>query len=86
MVRRGGFGDVNANGKVDISDALEILIFLAGMDGIIRNCNNAWNAALITLESQAENIPKITDTLEILMWLAGMNSDYLTPIWGRNQR
>jgi hypothetical protein len=58
-------------------DALEIEMYLVGLDGKISKGGEgscAWNAALITPESIADNKPKITDSLEILIYLAGMES------------
>ncbi|MCL2071304.1 MAG: hypothetical protein FWH07_03610 [Oscillospiraceae bacterium] len=60
-----------------IFDALEILKHLVGMDGVIKSGgrdSRAWNAALITAESQASGTPTIFDVLEILKYLVGMES------------
>ncbi|MCL2036623.1 MAG: hypothetical protein FWG83_04460 [Oscillospiraceae bacterium] len=63
-------GDVDGNGTVGISDALEILKFLAGMSSVIEKGNPAWDSARIT----GGEAPVIADVLEILKKLAGMES------------
>ena len=63
--------------QITIADALELLKYLANMDGIIKKCgkdSTAWDAALITPASQREGNPSIADVLEILKALAGMES------------
>jgi hypothetical protein len=72
-------GDVDGNNMLTIGDALEILMYLAGLPStMIHEVNNprAWNAALIT----GGDKPSISDALEILMYLAGMDG-ILKPIW-----
>jgi uncharacterized repeat protein (TIGR02543 family) len=64
-------GDVDGDGKITISDALEILMYLAGLDSEISTCDYAKNAARI----KGGNDASICDALEILMFLAGMKSD-----------
>jgi hypothetical protein len=58
-------GDVNADGVIDITDVLEILMFLAGLPHEIPEKN---------LESEE---PDITDALEILMYLAGLENEII---------
>ena len=67
------------NQDAKIGDALEILKFLAGMDGAIKKGgpdSTAWKASLITSASQRTPAkgPSINDALEILKYLANMNS------------
>jgi len=62
-------GDVNGNGVIDIFDALEILMYLSGLDSILNN-PHAMNAALITADSRQLKQPRIDDVLEILKLLA----------------
>jgi hypothetical protein len=63
-------GDVNGDGVVNISDAIEILRFLAGMSNIIDSNEQAFNAARIL----GRSYPEIGDVIEILRYLAGMNN------------
>jgi endoglucanase len=72
-------GDVDGNGVVNITDALEILMSLAGMDSALKNNPDANKAGRITNSSRAANAtaPDINDALEILMHLAGMNTTFL---------
>jgi hypothetical protein len=66
-----GMGDVDGDGSVTISDALEILKFFAGMDNVITRGgvgSPAWNSAVITGGEK----PTIGDALEVLKKLAGM--------------
>ncbi|MCL2071610.1 MAG: leucine-rich repeat domain-containing protein, partial [Oscillospiraceae bacterium] len=60
------------NGEVTIFDALEILKYLVGINGVIDNCDDALAAALITENSQTSGEPGIFDVLEILKYLVGM--------------
>jgi hypothetical protein len=61
-------GDVNGDGEVSISDVLEILMYLAGLDSVINSSTLSLNAALVV----SEDNPAINDVLEILMKLAGL--------------
>jgi hypothetical protein len=64
-------GDVNGDGNIDVSDALQILRFLVGLPNIIAaegEGSNAWNAALIVSETQ----PQVNDALQILRKLVGL--------------
>ncbi|MCL2036036.1 MAG: CAP domain-containing protein [Oscillospiraceae bacterium] len=64
-------GDIDGNDKVTISDALEILKYLAGMESMISPQNpSVWAAARVT----GGNHPVIADVLEILKYLAGMEN------------
>jgi hypothetical protein len=63
-------GDVNDDGAVTIIDALEILMFLAGLPSELDNPDNYDAARDIT----GGAVPSISDALEILMHLAGMDS------------
>jgi hypothetical protein len=63
-------GRVLGGEDITIMDAVEILKYLAGMDSVIMEGNDAWLAALIT----GGNEPQIGDVLEILKYLAGMDN------------
>jgi hypothetical protein len=86
----GGFkvGDVNADDKLDIMDALEILKFLANLsDNIIEGANavpGAKDAAMILdpRPSGGADKPTIFDCLEILKYLARLESQ-LDTLWPR---
>lgn len=65
-------GRITGDAQPQIFDALEILKNLVGMDGAIKKCGNALNAALITKVSQEKGAPTIFDALEILKHLVGM--------------
>jgi hypothetical protein len=69
-------GNITGPNGVTISDALEILMFLAGMETVLCETSNppSWKAALITPESKAQNEPSILDALHILMKLAGLDN------------
>ena len=70
-----GSGDIDGNGTVAIADALEILKYLAKMNSMVSESNQAaFQAALITPASQAAGKPAIADVLEILKHLAKMTS------------
>jgi hypothetical protein len=60
-------GDVNGDGVVNITDVLEILLYLAGLESVIEDCPEAYKAACLVGET-----PGITDALEILLHLAGL--------------
>jgi hypothetical protein len=64
-------GDVNGDGAVTITDALEILMYLAGMPSELDKPANFEAARMITGGEK----PAITDALEILMYLAGLPSN-----------
>jgi hypothetical protein len=68
-------GDVDGNGVVTITDALEILMYLAGMDSALDQPDN-FNAARVITGGEK---PTINDALEILMYLAGMESVFGKP-------
>jgi hypothetical protein len=69
-------GHILDNDKIGIQDVLELLKFLARIDNniITKEGENsrAWNAALITPQSQSANKPGISDALEILKHLASI--------------
>jgi beta-glucanase (GH16 family) len=69
-------GDVDGNGVVTITDALEILMYLAGMDSALNDLDN-FNAARAITGGEK---PTISDALEILMYLAGMESVIGKPV------
>jgi hypothetical protein len=72
-------GDVDNNGIVSISDVLEILMFLAGLDtNIIETDGIALNHSMILPESQQANRPSIGDVLEILKALASLPNTLVT--------
>jgi endoglucanase len=66
------YGDINGNGVVEITDVLEILKLLAGLDNLITQNEDALAAARITVEAPA--MPTINCALEILKFLAGLDS------------
>ncbi|MCL1866437.1 MAG: hypothetical protein FWF82_03400, partial [Oscillospiraceae bacterium] len=66
-------GDVIGNGSVTISDALEVLKYLAKLTSELDN-PESLNAALILPASQKSKIPTINDALEILKYLAKLES------------
>ena len=55
---------------ITAADALEILKYIVGIDGVIVNGNRAFRAALIT----GGETPRTADALEILKHLVGMES------------
>jgi hypothetical protein len=63
-------GDVNGDGYVTITDALEILMFLAGMPSELDKPENFFVASAVS----GGDKPTINGALEILMFLAGMDS------------
>jgi hypothetical protein len=63
-------GHVLGTEPYTINDALEILMYLAGMDSVINDCAMARYVATIV----SEDSPGIADALEILMFLAGLES------------
>jgi len=67
-------GDINDDGDVTITDALEILKYLAGLTSLVNEADNpeGYNAALITTASREAKKPSIHDALEILKYLAGL--------------
>jgi hypothetical protein len=66
----GILGDINGDGQVDIMDALEVLKYLAQMDSVIEEGNDAWNNARLIRDSD----PSIVTALEILKAISGMRS------------
>ena len=68
-----GNGKVMGNTSVSVSDALEILKYIVGMDGKLLNGSGtpAWDAALIVNNFGR---PAVRDALEILKHLVGMDS------------
>jgi hypothetical protein len=67
------YGDVDNNEEITIVDVLEILLFLAGLDGILADgCDIALRHSLILPESRLAGKPAIGDVLEILLYLAGL--------------
>jgi GH35 family endo-1,4-beta-xylanase len=67
-------GDTGDSGVITITDALEILMFLAGMQSLVNEGGRHLANSLILEDSQAAGKPSISDALEILMYLAGMTS------------
>jgi hypothetical protein len=67
-------GQILGNPTIGIFDALEILKAIVGMKGIVGDCVNALQAALILPTRPHENTPNIFDALEILKYIVGMNS------------
>jgi len=64
---------VDNNEEITIVDVLEILLFLAGLDGILADgCDIALRHSLILPESRLAGKPAIGDVLEILLYLAGL--------------
>jgi hypothetical protein len=62
-------GHVRGGEKITILDALEILMYLAGLESMIIPESGSWDAARIT----GGDTPTISDALEILMYLAGLD-------------
>jgi hypothetical protein len=67
-------GDVDGNGAITITDALEVLKFLAGIQPNISNNPQAMNAARVVEGRSEGESPVIADVLEILKLLANLNS------------
>jgi Leucine-rich repeat (LRR) protein len=66
-------GDVDGNGVIDMKDATQIIMFVAGLNGVIKlggkdSC--AWEAALITQDSINKNKPQLSDAVKIIMRIA----------------
>jgi murein DD-endopeptidase MepM/ murein hydrolase activator NlpD len=70
-------GDVDGDDKITITDALEILKYLAGLTNLLDDCEKSFNAALILPRDEhgKPDKPTIADVLEILKYLAGLNSE-----------
>jgi hypothetical protein len=64
-------GYIRGEKRILISDALELLKFLAGIDSILHTDERSFNAALITEQSQIKGKPSIHDVLLILKHLTG---------------
>jgi hypothetical protein len=66
-------GDVNGDGRINVSDALAILRFLVNLSSVVSPDNpDSWRAAQITSDSQRANRPGVRDALQILrytVWL-----------------
>jgi arabinan endo-1,5-alpha-L-arabinosidase len=74
------YGDVDDNKIVNITDALEILKYLAGLDGnLLENDEKALRHSLIMPVSKETGIPSINDVLEILKYLAGLPNLIVIP-------
>ena len=72
-------GDVDNNGMVTITDALEILKFLAGLENLIEGDDPIALRHSLTLESSVEaNKPAILDVLEVLKALARLPNTTVT--------
>ena len=71
-------GDVNGDNQVNINDALQTLMFVAGMPSSTLNESEAnLQAALITDKAKEDGEPTINDALQILMYVANMPSSQL---------
>ena len=71
-------GDVNGDGEVDINDALQTLMYVAGMpSSTLNESDENLQAALITDKAKEEGEPAIGDVLQILMYSAGMPGSLL---------
>ena len=66
------FGHIRDELQITIFDALEVLKYLVGMDGIVKNTERGLAASLITEQSKVAGEPSIFDVLEILKFLVGM--------------
>jgi hypothetical protein len=75
----GKLGDVNGDNALTILDALEILMYLAGMPSELDKPAN-YPQGLITAGSKTANKVGISDALEILIYLAGMPTP-LRQVW-----
>ena len=72
-------GDVDNNGFVTITDALEVLKFLAGLENMIEGDDPiALRHSLTLPESVEADKPAITDVLEILKALASLPNTTVT--------
>ena len=67
-------GHILGGSVITISDALEILKNLVGMENRIDDCVNALNAALIVANRPTQGMTTISDALEILKKLVGIAS------------
>jgi len=68
-------GDVDLNDSITITDALEILKYLAGLDNLIDKVGGRHlDNALILPTSISSRKPVIGDVLEILKYLAGLTN------------
>jgi hypothetical protein len=74
-------GDVDNNGIVNINDALEILKFLANIEGNLIDTDETALRHSLILPASKESIgggkPTILDVLEILKYLAGIPSEII---------
>ena len=61
-------GHILGNPDIKVSDALEILKYIVGMDNVIEECAVAFDAALIVSVEK----PGVSDALEILKEIVGM--------------
>ena len=64
---------VSGGDEISIGDALEILKYLAGLDNVIDDDDNALAAAII-VDAGESTAPTIGDALEILKYLAGLEN------------
>ena len=62
------YGHILGNPDIKVSDALEILKYIVGMNNVIEECAVAFDAALIVSEEK----PGVSDALEILKEIVGM--------------
>jgi endoglucanase len=69
-------GDVNGDGNISITDALEVLKYLAGLDNVMTTANrNVINQSAFDASRLLRGaVPTINDVLEILKKLAGLTS------------
>jgi hypothetical protein len=60
-----------------IFDALQIVMYIVGMENNIDNCGNALYAALIVTDRtpETENTPTIFDALQIVLYVIGKEND-----------
>jgi hypothetical protein len=62
--------------KPIVGDALQVLRYLVGLSSEIKDANKgdaAWNAALITADSQTNDKPAVGDALQILRYLVNLS-------------
>ena len=65
-------GHIKGGSSVGVSDALEVLKDIVGMDNAIDKCEQSRSAALITKAAIVKGEPSVSDALEILKKIVSM--------------
>ena len=74
-------GNVNGDCTIDIKDALQTLMYVAGMpSSTLNDSDENLQAALITDKAKETGEPTIGDVLQILMYVASMPASLLNEI------